>query len=47
MIRNVVREHHWPMSEIESLYLDDADFFGLEWWHNDVEQKYAELKKKK
>lgn len=39
MIRTVVQEYHWSMSEIENLYLDDADFFGLEYWYNYIFEK--------
>ena len=36
MIVSVVRAYHWQPKEIENLYLDDADFHGLEYWYNDV-----------
>ena len=47
MIKSVVREHHWSPSEFKSLYLDDADFFGLEFWFNDVVEVNESLKPKK
>ena len=47
MVKTVVREHHWSMSEIERLYLDDADVFGLEYWYNDVKECVDKLKQKK
>ena len=47
MVRTVVREHHWSPTEIENLYLDDADFFGLMWWYNDILEVNEELNKKK
>lgn len=47
MIVSVVREHHWTPQKIESLYLDDADFFGLKFWYNDVREVNRELKVKK
>jgi len=36
MIRAVVRVYQWTPKDFESLYLDDADFFGLEYWYNDA-----------
>lgn len=36
MVKSVIRVHHWDPRIIESLYLDDADFLGLEFWYNDV-----------
>ena len=38
MIKSVIREFHWLPKEIESLYLDDTDFLGLEYWYNDVKE---------
>jgi len=43
----VVREHHWTPQKIESLYLDDADFFGLIYWFNDIREVNEELKNPK
>jgi len=31
-----VRAHHWSPKEIENLYHDDADFFGIYYWYADV-----------
>lgn len=45
MIKTVVREHHWTPNKIESLYLDDADFFGLKYWYNDILEVNDELDK--
>ena len=36
MIRSCVRVYKWTPKDFESLYLDDADFFGLEYWFNDA-----------
>ncbi len=36
MIKSVVRVYQWTPKDFESLYLDDADFFGLEYWFNDA-----------
>lgn len=46
MIKSVVREHHWDINQIRKLYLDDQDYLGLEFWHNDVVEVGKELKKK-
>jgi hypothetical protein len=46
MVKSVVRGHHWEPSEFENLYLDDADFFGLEFWHNDVNTEIKSLNNK-
>jgi len=46
MIKTVVREHHWTPAIIESLYLDDTDFLGLEYWYNDVRETNENLKSK-
>jgi len=47
VIKTVVREHHWRPSEIESLYLDGTDFFGLLYWYEDISEVNNELKTKK
>jgi len=36
MIRSVVRVYRWKPNDVENLYHDDADFFGLEYWFNDA-----------
>ena len=46
MIKTVVRAHHWGPEKIESLYLDDADFFGLEYWYNDTLDHINQINKK-
>lgn len=47
MIKTVVREHHWTPAIIESLYLDDTDFLGLEYWYNDVCETIEKIKSTK
>lgn len=44
MIKTVARYHHWTPETLKNLYLDDADFFGLEYWYNDVLVVLKELK---
>jgi len=46
VIKSVVREFHWTPKKIESLYCDDADFFGLMFWYNDVLEMHKEIKPK-
>ena len=36
MIKSVVRSFFWTCQTIESLYIDNADFRGLEYWYEDV-----------
>jgi len=47
MVKSVVRAHHWTPHYIKNLYLDDMDFFGLEYWHEDVAYVSDSLKPKK
>lgn len=47
MIKSIVREHHWSPKEINGLYLDSTDHFGLEYWYDDVVQVHNDLKAKK
>lgn len=44
MVATVGSYHHWPPKEYESLYLDDADFFGLRWWYNQIIEEDNKLK---
>jgi len=46
MILTVVRECHWTPDYIESLYLDDTDFFGLAHWYQDIKDRNDKLKEK-
>lgn len=45
MVKTVVRELHWTPNKIDKLYLDDADYSGLEFWYNDVNEVNKSLKK--
>lgn len=47
MVKSVVREHHWQPEVIYSLFHDGIDYFGLEWWYNDVKEVSESLKSKK
>jgi hypothetical protein len=46
MIKSIVREHHWSPEMISSLFHDGIDYFGLEYWYNDVKEVVQEMKKK-
>lgn len=46
MVTTVVREHHWSPTEINGLYLDDIDHFGLIYWYEDIKSMIADLKNK-
>lgn len=43
-IVSVVRALHWSPNDIKNLYLDDADFFGLMFWYDDVDKHNEQLK---
>ena len=47
MIKSVARQYHWPPDKIESLYVDDTDFFGLEYWYNDALEIEKEIRNNK
>ena len=47
MVKTVIREHHWPPSEVGGLYFDDLDFYGLKYWYNDAVECNEQLKAKK
>lgn len=47
MIKNVVREHHWPPSEVGGLFIDNWPLSGLEFWNDDVVAVNKELQPKK
>jgi hypothetical protein len=46
MVKSVVREFQWLPTEIGSLFIDDADYLGLEFWYNDIVQVAQEFKNK-
>lgn len=41
----MVREHHYSPAELGDFYLDAVDFYGLEYWYNDVVSMHEEMKK--
>ena len=46
MVASVVRSYHWTPRQIDEMYLDDEDYYGLEYWYNDVMEVSDELKSK-
>lgn len=42
-MKTVVRTHHWTPKYVDSLYLDDADCFGLEYWYIDIAESLKEM----
>jgi hypothetical protein len=46
MIKSVVREHHFSPFEINDFYLDGIDFYGLEFYYEDIKELNSELKMK-
>lgn len=47
VIKTIVKEYKWPMSEIKDLYLDDADPYGIMFWYNDIQSEVSKIKNKK
>lgn len=47
MVRSIAREFHWPPEIIGGFFIDDLDFFGLEFWYNDCVEMEKEFKSKK
>ena len=43
MIKNVVREHHWPPSEVGGLFVDSNPLDGIIYWNADVQTVNKEL----
>lgn len=39
----MAKTYHWPPQHYESLYLDDADFFGIFWWYDEIVEDAAEF----
>lgn len=42
----MVREHHWPPDIIGGFFIDAIDFYGIEYWYNDIKEVVANMKKK-
>jgi hypothetical protein len=46
MIKSVVRESHWPPDVIGGLFIDEQDYQGLEFWHEDFKDMHKDANKK-
>lgn len=46
MIRSVAREFNWLPKDIGSLFLDDIDYLGLEYWYKDILEAIEYIKSK-
>jgi len=46
MIKSIVREFNWEPKTIGSLFIDNIDYLGLEFWYEDVLQTSKELEAK-
>ena len=43
MIYSVVMQLRWSPYEIDSLYLDDQDHWGLEYWYENIKDYSKQL----
>lgn len=46
MVINVVRYFKWFPDKVHSFFLDEIDYFGLEFWDNQVKQISQEIQEK-
>jgi len=46
MVKSIVRQNGWSPEIISSLYLDGVDYFGLEYWYEDVKEVNESITKK-
>ncbi len=47
MIKQIVLELKWLPNTIGSLFIDDIDYLGLEYWHDAVQKMLKDLRKQK
>lgn len=47
MIKQIVLELKWLPSQVGSLFVDEIDYNGLEYWYNAVQKMLKELTPKK
>ena len=40
---SIARTYHWTPWEIEKLYVDDSDKYGLLFWYNDAKKMADEI----
>lgn len=46
MIKTVVRTYHWNPEIISNMYCDSRDYYGIEFWYNDVVNQHRDLESK-
>lgn len=46
IVDTVIGEMRWTPWEVDKLYLDDDDYFGIEYWYNYVCELNEKLKPK-
>jgi len=39
-----VREHHFPISEVDAFFLDGMDYKGLDYWYDEISDFTAKVK---
>lgn len=44
MVKSIVREFQWLPKEIGSLFIDGQDMYGIEYWHEDIENRMPKEK---
>lgn len=46
MVRSVANEYQWPPNTIGGFFIDEQDFYGLEFWYNCVIENSKKIKAK-
>lgn len=46
MIKSIAYEYHWPPNVISEMFVDDYDFHGLVYWHDELVRIDKQMKKK-
>jgi hypothetical protein len=46
VVASIARTYFWTPWDIDRLFLDDLDEYGLFFWYNDAKQMSDELRKK-
>jgi hypothetical protein len=47
VIKSVINHYKWPPLEIEKMYCDDFDYYGLMYWYYEVKEIVEKSKLKK
>tara|TARA_R110000803_G_scaffold39924_1_gene86031 strand:- start:345 stop:500 length:156 start_codon:yes stop_codon:yes gene_type:complete len=49
MVVSVITQFNWRLSDVETLFIDSQDIYGLGFWYNkalEMDKKYQGLRKK-